>query len=1088
MAIQSSYTTVAEQVINFNNNVVSLLSNINTLVTSSEPAITVNITDQSGIARQFTLPSFGFLKSEIDRLNNNINSIYSINDAGALIQPSNGTRFRKVVTVDLNREPNDVANLNLVTTFVQRKNWFFDGLMNPQLFIELDLSSKVENNVRKILCRRYIPDFAKNPSGSLTPLGQSAVNSFNLNFRGKNNFTIEEYLQWHRNTPGIVNSNNPNYDEQMFDLEPNKLEYDGLFSVLRVEEDLVNRKLFYHVDTLTYVRNFIDNSGVERKEVKQLEIGSELIINTTVSSTRYKILEISNTSSNPKLRLERVEGNDPIPVGIGTLKIYSPVLYDKVVLVSVGYNERNVIFVKALNMDNYILSKNWGSGMGFYTNDLSETQSGISMDQFYADTVLDYGQVLADLVVKKTPNSLAAVPNVVNLVSDNFKVVQVNRHLTDTPDSELLKTKHNQQKNLKSEIDQLNSSINQKNKQLKVRRFASDADRKQFSNDLDYLNKQKEGKSKLLSSVTNEILDLSRSPNIKADPLFRVRGFWSIPEPIRNRGTRPQQIVQFRVQYKYVSRDGRESPIETTKLSDAEKITNGAISNWVEYKTEVKKREFYASTGTYEWLDEDVSNPDEPNLNSLDIPIRYGEKVVVRIKSISEVGWPESPVESEWSDELTIEFPDSLNNVVNDGDFILREATKEDLRSTINNDLNARGLDEHLSGQLALNNITYHHSADRILSGFRDDNGTALDLLRYLRLLEDRVKSLEERIKRARGVLEVIIYRNGESFVVKNGSELVFNVSAEDYMEKYEAPGVASGRVYQNILYVIKEFLMKVKNRSVDSPLGLLSNRTYSENNSDVYNTALPQVFWVNQQNELIVDNSSGFSRTQKDYQFIWSVNYDSVAVANRTSAVFGSVAGSLGGVQNQALRNNYVRLSENIGNNFVTNNDNSLVAILGSDEYNIGYSESTGSAQNTILSFVGNNTSITDISKWIDTTPSASSTREFLVSVHPEIQNLEKIQETNSDKVKVLESGQENDIDIPLNIYFKINSLDPSIDAENYNYVNMNKKLTLTSKVRRLKFLIENEAENRPFSFSIKFNIISNYLAKPAKILGKLN
>ena len=95
MAIQSSYTTVAEQVINFNNNVVGLLSNINTLVTSSEPAITVNITDQSGVARQFTLPSFGFLKSEIDRLNNNINSIYSINEAGALIQPSNGTRFRK---------------------------------------------------------------------------------------------------------------------------------------------------------------------------------------------------------------------------------------------------------------------------------------------------------------------------------------------------------------------------------------------------------------------------------------------------------------------------------------------------------------------------------------------------------------------------------------------------------------------------------------------------------------------------------------------------------------------------------------------------------------------------------------------------------------------------------------------------------------------------------------------------------------------------------------------------------------------------------------------------------------------------------
>jgi hypothetical protein len=1051
MAIQSSYTTVAEQVINFNNNVVGLLSNINTLVTSSEPAITVNITDQSGVARQFTLPSFGFLKSEIDRLNNNINSIYSINEAGALIQPSNGTRFRKVVTVDLNREPNDVNGLNLVTNFVQRKNWFFDGLMNPQLFIELDLSNKVENNVRKILCRRYIPDFSKNANGNLTPLGQSAVNSFNLSFRGRNDFTLEEYLEWHRNTPGLVNPNNPNYDEQMFDLEPNKLEYDGLFSVLRVEEDLVNRKLFYHVDTLTYVRNYIDNLGVERREVRQLATGDEVIINTPVSSTRYKIVEISTITSSPRLRFERIEGNDPIPVGVGTLKIYSPVLYDKAVLVSVGYNERNAVFIKALNMDNYILSKNWSTGLGFYTNDLTELQTGTSMDQFYADTVLDYGQVLADLVVKKTPNTLAAVPNTVNLVADNFKVVQVNRHLTDTPDANLLKTKHNQQKNLKSEVSQLLSAISEKSRQLKIRRFASSADRKQFANELDYLNKQKESKSKLLSSVTNEILDLSRSPNIKADPLFRVRGFWSMPEPIRNRGTRPQQVVQFRVQYKYLSKDGRESPIETTKLTDGATVTNGSISNWVEYKTEVRKREFFASTGTYEWVDEDVSNPDEPNINSLDIPIRYGERVVVRIKSISEVGWPESPVESDWSEELSIEFPDSLNNVTNDNDFILREANKEDLRVTISNDLNARGFDEHISGQLAVNNITYHHSADRILSGFRDDNGVAIDLLRYLRILEDRIKSLEERIKRAKGVLEVIVFKDSQEFIVKNGSELVFNIIAEDYLEKYEAPGVPSGRVYKNILYVIKEFLIKVKNKSVDSPLGLLSNRTYSRVLSDIYNPTVPQVFWVNQQGELILDNTTGVSKTQKDYQFIWAVNYDSVS---------------------DSSTNTFTKLASDIGNNFVINNNNTLVPILSSDEFNIGFNENISGAQNSILSFVGNNNSINELSKWLEPYPSASSVRNFMVTVHPEVQSLEKIQETNSDKLKILEGGSSNDIDIPINIYFKMNSLDPSIQNANYNYVSYNVGLSRITRIRKLKFLIENESDNRPFVFTIKFNI----------------
>ena len=44
----------------------------------------------------------------------------------------------------------------------------------------------------------------------------------------------------------IFKSKNGNYYyEQLFDLEPNILEYDGTFTVLKVEEDTINRKLFY---------------------------------------------------------------------------------------------------------------------------------------------------------------------------------------------------------------------------------------------------------------------------------------------------------------------------------------------------------------------------------------------------------------------------------------------------------------------------------------------------------------------------------------------------------------------------------------------------------------------------------------------------------------------------------------------------------------------------------------------------------------------------------------------------------------------------------------------------------------------------
>ena len=329
----------------FNKNLVEILSKISSLTTTSESAVSVQIYDEQGVLTTYSLPSFNFLKSEIDRLNNNINSLYSIDTPGALIQNSNQNKFKKIITVDLNREPNSIQQLSTVTSFNATKNWFFDSLLNPQLWISIDLTGKIENNVRKCLSRRYIIDFAKDEAGNYTPLGQSALNSFNELFRGKVDINLDEFENWHRNTPGIVEPNNPNFDEQVFDLDPNDLLYDGQFSVLRIEEDRLNKKLWYVLDTLDYL-------VTDTNDIKQLAVNDELIINSAISTTRYKIIEVSTAESEFRVRFERVEVLDPIPVGIGVLKIYSPVVYTKTLKISIGYNERNVIFVKPLNTDN----------------------------------------------------------------------------------------------------------------------------------------------------------------------------------------------------------------------------------------------------------------------------------------------------------------------------------------------------------------------------------------------------------------------------------------------------------------------------------------------------------------------------------------------------------------------------------------------------------------------------------------------------------------------------------------------------------------------------------------------------------------
>jgi hypothetical protein len=1039
MAIQSSFPKIADQIISFNKNIVEILGKISSLATTTDTSVSIQILDENGNLRNFILPTNNGLKAEIDRLNNNINSLYSIDAAGAMIATSNGgqNRFKKIITVDLNREPLSLANLNLVSTFKTSPNWFFDSLLDPLIAIEFDLTNKVEDNVRKCLSRRYIVDFAKDSNGNLTTLGESARNSFDAEFKNNAGIDVNDFEDWHRTTPGIIEPLNPRFDEQIFDLEPNNLLYDGEFTVLTIQEDKINRKLWYELNTLDYL-------VIDTNQVQQLVVNDEVIINSIKTSTRYKIIEVSRAQANPRIRVERIEGIEPIPTGVGTLKIYSPVVYNKKVRVSVGYNERNVIFIKPLNTENNLMARRWSDGTGFYTSELTLNSegdaNGLSMEQFYQDYVYDYGEILKDLVAKKVPNKLAGAPNSPTLNVENFKVVQINQHLTDTPDSNLIKQKHNTQINLKSEIEQLQNAVNDRFKKIKIAKFKSTDDKRKADLEIKDLLGKRELRSKQLETIAKEIISISKNPVTKVEPKFRVRGFWQMPESVATRGTKPQEIVQFIIEYRYLSKDGRETPVESFSVDGQSE--KALFSNWNSIKTDSRKRSFDAATGEYFWQIEDTTSADTPNINQIDIPIQANEKIELRVKSLSEVGWPDAPVESEWSQIITVEFPDDLNNVLNENDFILQEASKDDLRVAMNNELSAKGLDEHLSDQVTIETKVYHHDSATILSGFKDSNGNVLDLFEYLTSLQERIKSLEEKIQRAKGELEVVILRNNQEFIVSNNSETTFNVECEDYLEKFSATGVPTGRVYQNNIYVIKDFVVRLRNKSTNSPLGLLSGRTYLQN-TPVYNTGIPQVFWVNDKDELMTSEISGSTKTQINNQFIWSVNYDSVTDTTTS------------------------KLSENIGNSFTTNN--SITNILSNNSYNVGYAEST------VLAFLSNNKSLLEPSKWIDNTTSVASTTKLLTTIHPISQDLEKIIETNSEKVKTLNSGTNNDIIIPINIYFKMNSLDNNQSGLNYEYIDLNKTQKTVKHVKKIKFFLENEAENRPFQFSIKFNINRN-------------
>lgn len=52
------------------------------------------------------------------------------------------------------------------------------------------------------------------------------------------------------------------------------------------------------------------------------------------------------------------------------------------------------------------------------------------------------------------------------------------------------------------------------------------------------------------------------------------------------------------------------------------------------------------------------------------------------------------------------------------------------------------------------------------------------------------------------------------------------------------------------------------------------------------------------------------------------------------------------------------------------------------------------------------------------------------------------------------------------------MNALDPTQSGLNYQYINLNAIKSSVRHTKKLKFLLENEVDNRPFIFTVKFVI----------------
>ena len=748
MKIKNSLSTFLEQAMVMNNNSLETVNKISDAVSSSEDSVKLTLTDPNNPNNsvEYVIPSFGYLKSEIDRLSASINTLTNVTTgSGSRVRLSDGS-YRKIIASKIPCEAPTITRVDDITTFNFKSNWFFEDMMNPSLYITLDLSDQISGDTDKIMIQRYI----------LKCDTQGKLDLFSSKLKGRNDIDYKEFL-----TLIINNKINYTLDDEIKNLPPRTKRYFGTFSVIRIitEKDTSgNNVKRYILDSLEFTDA---RSGFENTRL--LSIGDYVEVNTNPTTTRYKVIYVD--SSENKVGLKCVEGVEGIRIGANTLKISASQDTQVTADIPIGFDEREVIFVKAIDPDSNIPSNKWSPGTAFYTNELTYVDNtGITqtLQKFYQKTVIDFGQVLLSYAQDYYPTiregivPSSPVLNYANGEGD-FKIVQINNQLTESTDSATFRSLVADKLRVQSELNNIAAEISKQKELIQTTQYTSTNEKLKAQSTLNTLIDTQETLTSNYNSIVNNIKSKYES-GTTSSPKYRVRGFWDIPESKVSPSTGEQKIIKFKIRYRYLSESGNTNKEEEFTYVSGNSVVTGRFSNWNEIESKLRPR--VKTTSGWEWENIDTSNPDDVNINQLDIPITSGEKVEIQVKSVSEAGWPANPMESEWSNSIVVSFSDFAELQADDISGLIDQNNVDAAVANVSKMFSSTT--EHMSSSFYTNDKYFAHTAESITSGFLSAEQTPITLYDKLQDLQNQITAVIEQINGMNGDLNVVLVDNSD--------------------------------------------------------------------------------------------------------------------------------------------------------------------------------------------------------------------------------------------------------------------------------------------------------------------------------------
>lgn len=707
MINSNSYAENLKKLTESSADIIAIASGINEAMAGNDAEV--------NISEDMSLPSFSNIVKRVERAENTISKF---TQGKGVVETDDGT-YRKIKVTNVSRPPEAISSLTFSNVFSIDPNWFFESLQYPRCTVSIDLTDKIDEDSDRVYVTRIILDRSNtdildyyNTNIANKPVGYAAL----ITMLEKDGITYKE-------------------DKDEIKLPLTYEKYYGEFRIVNtklIQDNKGVSRLWYFLDTLSYSE--VNEAGIAVSTGNILSVNDKVRFNNSL----YSVLEVDQSQNCVRLGYDigyETLGNGDI------LEFYNAPFSSKVVNIGIGINEIDIVYVKGINEEYNLIAKDWSNPISFITNDLVfDGNANITFEEYYSKNVADFGKSwIAQIKEGQIHAYNGSTPRAPVINVDDLQVVQINTQLDATLDKETYNKLTSEIAQTKSNISAVRTTI-ATNKDLLIQ--SSDEDvRKNIQN---IINSDTETLNSLTTQYNSLVEELNTLLNetgvINYSPKYHIRGFFAIPEPVNE-----QQVIGFDIMYRYLHTDETGIKLNTYEYTDSNDIVQtGVFTDWNIVESSLLEKVFDVENDRFIWKNESSADGSKININQIDIPIRNGEKVEIKVRSISEAGYPSNPLKSSWSQSVIISFPDNLTS--DDTVTTILDSVKSDMTAVVLQEtMSAAGVYTHLAD----GNSTYKHTAKNISYTDSSTDENSVTTLTEMSL-QDKVDALSKLIVDAR--------------------------------------------------------------------------------------------------------------------------------------------------------------------------------------------------------------------------------------------------------------------------------------------------------------------------------------------------